>query len=330
MVDDQPEIQDALNQAIKDIINSNNPKDDLNNGIDKINSTHANKEKDKAANGIKEAATQAKERIQNSGLSGDEQKSYLDEIDQTVAAATATTGDTDKSIYDTDDEEIINKRKAAAESLINKAAAKAEIAGYTKGYEDALGQVDKAVTAMTDALAAIDKIEDNATSISNIAQAENAAKENILNAFKENAKAQVKADAETAKSNLGVEQEANIDDAVTNAIKDIDSHSSAADIKQDITDGKKNVLNAYKSAAKKQLETVKQDIVNKIQNNPNLTAKNKDDAANKASELLTGSQGYNGRIDNAENINDINTATKEGTAALNNLLDEQNLSGRRN
>lgn len=328
--DDQPEIQDALNQAIKDIINSNNPKDDLNNGIDKINSTHANKEKDKAANGIKEAATQAKERIQNSGLSGDEQKSYLDEIDQTVAAATATTGDTDKSIYDTDDEEIINKRKAAAESLINKAAAKAEIAGYTKGYEDALGQVDKAVTAMTDALAAIDKIEDNATSISNIAQAENAAKENILNAFKENAKAQVKADAETAKSNLGVEQEANIDDAVTNAIKDIDSHSSAADIKQDITDGKKNVLNAYKSAAKKQLETVKQDIVNKIQNNPNLTAKNKDDAANKASELLTGSQGYNGRIDNAENINDINTATKEGTAALNNLLDEQNLSGRRN
>ena len=390
--DDQPEIQAALNQAIKDIINSNNPKDDLNNGIDKINGTHANKEKDKAANGIKEAATQAKERIQNSGLSGDEQKSYLDEIDQAVAAATATTGDTAKSIYGTDEEEIINKRKAAAESLINKAAAKAEIAGYTKGYEDVLGQVDKAETAMTDALAAIDKIEDNAASSQNIVQAEKAAKENILNAFKENAKAQVKADAETAKGNLGVEQETNIDDAVTNAGNTIDSHSSAADIKQDITDGKKNVLNAYKSAAKaqieqdateaknnlgveqesniddavtnaintiashdsltainqdiidgkqnvlnaykaaakKQLETVKQDIVNKIQNNPNLTAKNKDDAANKASELLTGSQGYNSRIDNAETIADINTATKEGTAALNNLLDEQNLSGRRN
>lgn len=46
--------------------------------------------------------------------------------------------------------------------------------------------------------------------------------------------------------------------------------------------------------------------------------------------MFTGRQGYNGRIDNAENINDINTATKEGTAALNNLLDEQNLSGRRN
>ena len=390
--DDQPEIQAALNQAIKDIINSNNPKDDLNNGIDKINGTHANKEKDKAANGIKEAATQAKERIQNSGLSGDEQKSYLDEIDQAVAAATATTGDTDKSIYGTDEEEIINKRKAAAESLINKAAAKAEIAGYTKGYEDVLGQVDKAETAMTDALAAIDKIEDNAASSHNIVQAEKAAKENILNAFKENAKAQVKADAETAKGNLGVEQETNIDDAVTNAGNTIDSHSSAADIKQDITDGKKNVLNAYKSAAKaqieqdateaknnlgveqesniddavtnaintiashdsltainqdvidgkknvlnayktaakKQLEAVKQDIVNKIQNNPNLTAKNKDDAANKVSELLTGNQGYNSRIDNAETIADINTAVKEGTAALNNLLDEQNLSGRRN
>ena len=390
--DDRPEIQAALNQAIKDIINSNNPKDDLNNGIDKINGTHTDKVKDQAAKDIKETAAQAKERIQNSDLTADEQKTYLDEIDEAVAAATATTGDTAKSIYGTDDGEIINKRKAAAKSLINKAAAKAEIAGYTKGYENVLGQVGQAETTMTDALAAIDKIEDNAASSQNIAQAEAAAKENILNAFKENAKAQVKADAETAKSNLGVEQEANIDEAVTNATKTIASHSSALDIKQDITDGKKNVLNAYKaaakkqieqdateaknnlgveqeanideaatnatntiashdsltainqdiidgkqnvlnaykSAAKKQLETVKQDIVNKIQNNPNLTAKNKDDAANKASELLTGSQGYNSRIDNAETIADINTATKEGTAALNNLLDEQNLSGRRN
>ncbi|WP_158596016.1 SLAP domain-containing protein [Lactobacillus sp. ESL0259] len=328
--DDRPEIQAALNQAIKDIINSNNPKDDLNNGIDKINGTHANKVKDQAAKDIKETAAQAKERIQKSGLSGAEQKQYLDEIDQAVAAATATTGDTAKSIYGTDDGEIINKRKAAAKSLINKATAKAEIADYTKGYESVLGQVGQAKTAMTDALTAIDKIEDNAASSQNIAQAENTAKENILNAFKENAKAQVKADAETAKGNLGVEQEANIDEAVTNAIKDIDSHSSAADIKQDIADGKQNVLSAYKDAAKKQLETVKQDVTNKIQNNPNLTAKNRDDAANKASELLTGSQGYNSRIDNAETIADTNTATKEGTAALNNLLDEQNLNGRRN
>ena len=390
--DDQPEIQAALNQAIKDIINSNNPKDDLNNGIDKINGTHTDKVKDQAAKDIKETAAQAKERIQNSDLTADEQKTYLDEIDEAVAAATATTGDTAKSIYGTDDGEIINKRKAAAKSLINKAAAKAEIAGYTKGYENVLGQVGQAETAMTDALAAIDKIEDNAASSSNIAQAENAAKENILNAFKENAKDQVLVDAKTAKGNLGVEQEANIDEAVANATKAIASHSSALDIKQDIIDGKKNVLNAYKaaakkqieqdateaknnlgveqesnideavtnatntiashdsltainqdiidgkqnvlnaykSAAKKQLETVKQDIVNKIQNNPNLTAKNKDDAANKASELLTGSQGYNSRIDNAETIADINTATKEGTAALNNLLDEQNLSGQRN
>ena len=452
--DDKEDIQDALYQAIKDIINSNNPKDDLNNGIDKINGTHTDKVKDQAAKDIKETAAQAKERIQNSGLSEDEQKQYLDDIDQVVAAATVTTGDTSKSIYGTDNDEIINKRKATAKSLINKAAAKAEIVGYTRGYENVLGQVEKAETAMTDALAAIDKIEDNAASSQNIVQAEKTAKENILNAFKENAKAQVKQDADTAKTNLGVtketniddavtnagntidshnsatdikqdiidgkknvlnaykaaakeqieqdateaknnlgvdqeanidnavtnaanmiashdsltainqdiidgkqnvlnaykaaakkqieqdateaknnlgvEQESNIDEAVTNATNTIDSHNSATDIKQDIIDGKKNVLNAYKAAAKKQLETVKQDIVNKIQNNPNLTAKNKDDAANKASELLTGSQGYNSRIDNAETIADINTATKEGTAALNNLLDEQNLSGRRN
>ncbi|MBC6369989.1 DUF1542 domain-containing protein [Lactobacillus kullabergensis] len=514
--DDRPEIQDALNQAIKDIINSNNPKDDLNNGIDKINGTHTDKVKDQAAKDINEAAAQAKERIKNSGLPEDEQKQYLDEIDQVVADTTTTTGDTSKSIYGTDDDEIINKRKAAAKGLINKAAAKAEIAGYTKGYENVLGQVGQAEIAMTDALATIDKIEDNAASSQNIDQAEKTAKENILNAFKENAKAQVKQDADIAKTNLGVTKETNIDDAVTNAGNTIDSHNSATDIKQDIIDGKKNVLNAYKAAAKaqvkqdadiaktnlgvtketniddavtnaantidshdsltainqdiidgkknvlnaykaaakkqieqdateaknnlgvdqetsidnavtnatntiashdsltainqdiidgkqnvlsaykaaakkqieqdateaknnlgveqesnidsavtnasntiashdsltainqdiidgkqnvlsaykaaakKQLETVKQDIVNKIQNNPNLTAKNKDDAANKASELLTGSQGYNSRIDNAETIADINTATKEGTAALNNLLDEQNLSGRRN
>ncbi|WP_167594939.1 SLAP domain-containing protein [Lactobacillus kullabergensis] len=390
--DDRPEIQDALTQAIKDIINSNNPKDNLNNGIDKINGTHTDKVKDQVAKDIKETAAQAKERIQNSDLTADEQKQYLDEIEQVVADTTTTTGDTSKSIYGTDDDEIINKRKAAAESLINKAAAKAEIADYTKGYENVLGQVGQAETAMTDALAAIDKIEDNAASSQNIVQEEKTAKENILNAFKENAKAQVKQDADIAKSNLGVTKETNIDDAVTNAGNTIDSHNSATDIKQDIIDGKKNVLNsykaaakkqieqdatkaknnlgveqesnidnavtnatntiashdsltainqdiidgkqnvlsAYKAAAKKQLETVKQDIVNKIQNNPNLTAKNKDDAANKASELLTGSQGYNSRIDNAETIADINTATKEGTAALNNLLDKQNLSGRRN
>ena len=452
--DDKEDIQDALYQAIKDIINSNNPKDDLNNGIDKINGTHTDKVKDQAAKDIKETAAQAKERIQNSGLSEDEQKQYLDDIDQVVAAATVTTGDTSKSIYGTDNDEIINKRKATAKSLINKAAAKAEIVGYTRGYENVLGQVEKAETAMTDALAAIDKIEDNAASSQNITQILKSKKDNILNAFKEDAKAQVNADADTAKTNLGVtketniddavtnagntidshnsatdikqdiidgkknvlnaykaaakeqieqdateaknnlgvdqeanidnavtnaanmiashdsltainqdiidgkqnvlnaykaaakkqieqdateaknnlgvEQESNIDEAVTNATNTIDSHNSATDIKQDIIDGKKNVLNAYKAAAKKQLETVKQDIVNKIQNNPNLTAKNKDDAANKASELLTGSQGYNSRIDNAETIADINTATKEGTAALNNLLDEQNLSGRRN
>lgn len=75
--DDRPEIQAALNQAIKDIINSNNPKDDLNNGIDKINGTHTDKVKDQAAKDIKETAAQAKERIQNSDLTADEQKHTL-------------------------------------------------------------------------------------------------------------------------------------------------------------------------------------------------------------------------------------------------------------
>ena len=514
--DDRPEIQDALNQAIKDILYSNNPKDDLNNCIDKINGTHTDKVKDQAAKDINEAAAQAKERIKNSGLPEDEQKQYLDEIDQVVADTTTTTGDTSKSIYGTDDDEIINKRKAAAKSLINKAAAKAEIVGYTKVYENVLGQVGKAETAMTDALVAIDKIEDNAASSQNITQILKSTKDNILNAFKENAKAQVNADADTAKTNLGVTKETNIDDAVTNAGNTIDSHNSATDIKQDIIDGKKNVLNAYKTAAKaqvkqdadeaksnlgvdqeanidnavtnavntidshdsltdikqdiidgkknvlaaykaaakeqieqdateaknnlgvdqetnidnavtnavntidshdsltdikqdiidgkknvldayktaakaqvkqdadeaksnlgvdqeanidnavtnatntidshdsltainqdiidgkqnvlsaykaaakKQLETVKQDIVNKIQNNPNLTAKNKDEALNKANDLLTGNQGYHDRIDMGETPADIDKATKEGTAALNDLLNEQNIKGQRN
>ncbi|AWN33955.1 MULTISPECIES: SLAP domain-containing protein [Lactobacillus] len=452
--DDRPEIQDALNQAIKDILNSNNPKDDLNNGIDKINGTHTDKVKDQAAKDIKETAAQAKERIKNSGLPEDEQKQYLDEIDQVVADTTTTTGDTSKSIYGTDDDEIINKRKAAAKSLINKAAAKAEIVGYTKVYENVLGQVGKAETAMTDALAAIDKIEDNAASSQNIVQAEKTAKENILNAFKENAKAQVKQDADTAKTNLGVTKETSIDDAVTNAGNTIDSHNSATDIKQDIIDGKKNVLDAYKTAAKaqvkqdadeaksnlgvdqetnidnavtnaantiashdsltdikqdiidgkknvldayktaakaqvkqdadeaksnlgvdqetnideavtnaantiashdsltdikqdiidgkknvldayktaakNQLEAIKKDVIAKIQNNPNLTAKNKDEALNKANDLLTGDQGYYDRIDNGKTPADIDKATKEGTAALNDLLNEQNIKGQRN
>ena len=328
--DDKEDIQGALNQAIKDIINSNNPKDDVNKGLDNINGTHANKEREKAANDINEAAAKAIERIKNSGLSEDEQQPYLDEVKQAVADATATSGDTGKSIYGTDDDEIINKRKSAAESLINKAAAKSEIVGYTKGYENVLGKVNKVETALKDALTAIDKIEDNADSSQNITQTVKTAKDNILNAFKEDAKAQVKADADTAKANLGVTKETNIDNAVKNADKAIDSHSSAADIKQDIIDGKKNVLDAYKSAAKNQLETAKKAVVDKIQKNPNLTAKNKDEAVKKADDLLIGEQGYNDRIDKGETLADVDEATKEGTAALNDLLNEQNLRGQRN
>ena len=390
--DDKEDIQNALNQAIKDIISSNNPKEDVNKGLDHIKGTHTGKQKDQAAKNIKEAAAQAKERIENSGLSEDEQKQYLDEIDQVVVDTTTTTGDTSKSIYGTDDDEIINKRKVAAESLINKAAAKSEIVGYTRGYENVLGKVDNAETAMANALAAIDKIEDNAASSQNITQILKLTKDNILNAFKENAKAQVNADADTAKTNLGVTKETNIDDAVTNAGNTIDSHNSATGIKQDIIDGKKNVLaayktaakeqieqdateaknnlgvdqetnidnavtnaadtidshdsltaikqdiidgkknvlDAYKTAAKNQLEAIKKDVIAKIQNNPNLTAKNKDEALNKANDLLTGDQGYHDRIDNGETPADIDKATKEGTAALNDLLNEQNIKGQRN
>ncbi|MBC6341633.1 DUF1542 domain-containing protein [Lactobacillus kimbladii] len=390
--DDKEDIQNALNQAIKDIISSNNPKEDVNKGLDHIKGTHTGKQKDQAAKDIKEAAAQAKERIKNSGLSEDEQKQYFDEIEQVVADTTTTTGDTSKSIYGTDDDEIINKRKAAAESLINKAAAKSEIVGYTKGYENVLGKVDNAETAMADALSAINKIEDNAASSQNITQILKSTKDNILNAFKEDAKAQVNADADTAKtnlgvtketniddavtnagntidshnsatdikqdiingkknvldayktaakaqvkqdadeakSNLGVDQETNIDNAVTNAANTIDSHDSLTDIKQDIIDGKKNVLDAYKTAAKNQLEAIKKDVIAKIQNNPNLTAKNKDEAVNKANDLLTGDQGYYDRIDNGETPADIDKATKEGTAALNDLLNEQNIKGQRN
>ncbi|KGG54794.1 SLAP domain-containing protein [Lactobacillus sp. wkB10] len=390
--DDKEDIQDVLNQAIKDIISSNNPKEDVNKGLDHIKGTHTGKQKDQAAKDIKEAAAQAKERIKNSGLSEDEQKQYLDEIEQVVADTTTTTGDTSKSIYGTDDDEIINKRKAAAESLINKAAAKSEIVGYTRGYENVLGKVDNAETAMADALSAIDKIEDNAASSQNITQILKSTKDNILNAFKDDAKAQVNADADTvktnlgvtketniddavtnagntidshnsatdikqdiingkknvldayktaakaqvkqdadeAKSNLGVDQETNIDNAVTNAANTIDSHDSLTDIKQDIIDGKKNVLDAYKTATKNQLEAIKKDVIAKIQNNPNLTAKNKDEAVNKANDLLTGDQGYYDRIDNGETPEDIDKATKEGTAALNDLLNEQNIKGQRN
>ena len=50
----------------------------------------------------------------------------------------------------------------------------------------------------------------------------------------------------------------------------------------------------------------------------------------KANDLLTGNQGYNDRIDKGETLADVDEATKEGTAALNDLLNEQNLRGQRN
>lgn len=326
--DDKSDIQDALNKAIKDIINSSNPKEDVNQGLDQINGTHVSKQRNQAEDELTKVADAARKRVEKSGLNENEQQSYLNTINEAFAAAIATTGDTGKSIYGSDDEKIITDRKNAAKSLMNKVAAKAELVGFYEEYAAILGDSAKANSALTQGQKEIDQIKDEGGNDQAINQAEQATKDNILNAFKEDARAQVSADADQAKNNLQVKDDKGIDDALEQAQTAISQHVSPTDIKNDITNGKNNILNAYQSAAKAKLSQVKDDVITQIQKNPNLSPNDKDKVSVDAAKMLN--EKYDKQIDNSQSIEEVDQATKDGISALNDLLNEQEIKGQRN
>ena len=203
-----------------------------------------------AKNTISKAATAAIKRVQESGLSPDKQKDYIDAINTAENKALENPAtDKDSIYYPGKTEKQIEDIQKATTDRINKEAAKAEVAGYTENGKKALG-----ISSPDDVIdPALSKELDNIDNATDITTTEKNAKDDILGILKTSAKGKVENDAKAAKGGLGVDSDTDIDQAVSDAAKAIDGHTDFNDIKNDMTTGQTNVLTAYKTAAKKQL-----------------------------------------------------------------------------
>ena len=159
-------------------------------------------------------------------------------------------------------------------------------------------------------------------------------KTNVGNSFKDSAKKQVQDYADEAKSNLGVDTDAGIDAAAKKAKDAIDGHTAASEIGSEITKGKEAILAAYKESAKKQLEQAEKDVESKLEKVKGLTANDIENAKQAAKDLLANDNktGYEDQIDDPKTntLDDVNTATKDGIDALNNLLINKSSLGNKN
>ncbi|WP_263406583.1 SLAP domain-containing protein [Lactobacillus helsingborgensis] len=247
-------------------------------------------------------------------------------IDQAVEAAEdAIDGHTDFN-------DIKNDVTAGQGKVLEayKDSAKKQLAEVAKTDKGALGvesdsNIDQAVDNANTLIG-------QASSVELVTEDLNSAKSNVADKFKDSAKKQVQDYADEAKSNLGVDTDAGIDAAAKTAEDDIDGHTAADDIKQDITKGKNAILTAYKDSAKKQLDQAEKDIESKLENVKGLTANDIENAKKVAKDLLTNSEktGYKDKVDAAETFEDVNTATKDGIAALNKLLTDKSSLGNKN
>ena len=222
-----------------------------------------------AKTNISKAAQDAIIRVKLSGLSEDKQNEYIKNIDDAENAALENPATSDSSIY------YPGKTKAQIEDLqqkatdkINKAAAKAEVAGYTEKGENTLG----IPSPDSDIDSALNKELDNIDHATDIDVAENTAKENMLGELKK--------------------------------------------------------------AAKKQLDQAEKDVESKLEKVKGLTADDIEKAKQAAKDLLANSNktGYEDQIDDPKTntLDDVNTATKDGIAALNKLLTDKSSLGNKN
>ncbi|MBC6369706.1 DUF1542 domain-containing protein [Lactobacillus kullabergensis] len=247
-------------------------------------------------------------------------------IDQAVSDAA-------KAIDDhTDFNDIKNEMTNGQTNVLTayKTAAKKQLTDIAKTDKDALG---------VDSDSNIDQAVDNAntligqaSSVELVTKDLNSAKSNVADKFKDSAKKQVQDYADEAKSNLGVDTDTGIDDAAKNAKSAIDGDTAASAIGTDITNGKNAILAAYKDSAKKQLDQAEKDIESKLENVKGLTADDIEKAKKVAKGLLTNNEktGYKDKVDAAETFEDVNTATKDGIAALNKLLTDKSSLGNKN
>ncbi|MEB3365243.1 hypothetical protein SDC49_21990 [Lactobacillus sp. R2/2] len=213
--DKTTDIQNSLNDAVHKVINGDDP--DGSEGLEAIKQVYADQE---AAN-INKAAEAAKKRVQKSGLAAADQADYLNAIDNAAKIATAKPGDpsydASKSIYGTSDGTAIKQREAIAQTAFDKAAAKAEVAGFavTNQNDLSVNSNSDIAKAISDGLANIDKAADSSA----VATLEDTAKKNVLKAISKQKLADVEADVENQISNISGLTAQNIDDAKKQAQK---------------------------------------------------------------------------------------------------------------
>ena len=249
-------------------------------------------------------------------------------IDQAVEAAEdAIDGHTDFN-------DIKNDVTAGQGKVLEayKDSAKKQLAEVAKTDKGALGvesdsNIDQAVDNANTLIG-------QASSVELVTKDLNSAKSNVADKFKDSAKKQVQDYADEAKSNLGVDTDAGIDAAAKTAEDAIDGHTAASVIGSDITKGKEAILAAYKESAKKQLDQAEKDVESKLEKVKGLTANDIEKAKQAAKDLLANSNktGYEDQIDDPKTntLDDVNTATKDGIDALNNLLISNSSLGNKN
>ena len=220
--DKTTDIQNSLNDAVHKVINGDDP--DGTKGLEAIKQVYADQE---AAN-INKAAEAAKKRVQKSGLAAADQADYLNAIDNAAKIATAKPGDpsydASKSIYGTSDGAAIKQREAIAQTAFDKAAAKAEVAGFAVTNQNDLSVNSNSDIAkeISDGLANIDKAADSSA----VATAEDTAKKNVLKAISKQKLADVEADVENQISNISGLTAQNIDDAKKQAQKILSNNTN--------------------------------------------------------------------------------------------------------
>ena len=225
--DKAEQIKDALNKTVHDVITGDDP--DGSKGLEVIDKVYADQE----AENIINAAQAAKKRVQESGLSADDQASYLTEIDNAVKLATAQPGtngyDANESIYGVSDENAIKQRIAKAQNAFAKAAAKAELVGFGQTSNTNIGvtttpAIDQAIKA---GLTAIDQATD-------IDAAEEQAKKNVLKEISKKKLNDAESDFENQLDNVTGLTAKDIDDVKEQARKLINNEQKPVGYNQKI------------------------------------------------------------------------------------------------
>ncbi|QYN58494.1 DUF1542 domain-containing protein [Lactobacillus panisapium] len=225
--DKAEQIKDALNKTVHDVITGDDP--DGSKGLEVIDKVYADQE----AENIINAAQAAKKRVQETGLSADDQASYLTEIDNAVKLATAQPGtdgyDANESIYGTSDENAIKQRIAKAQNAFAKAAAKAELVGFGQTSNTNIGvtttpAIDQAIKA---GLTAIDQATD-------IDAAEEQAKKNVLKEISKKKLNDAESDFENQLDNVTGLTAKDIDDVKEQARKLINNEQKPVGYNQKI------------------------------------------------------------------------------------------------